>query len=147
MTNRDKFEEVFGIKLTKELVTIPCDYVECDDPDRGVECPCKVTTGFRWDDEYVPVDKPVNEIFPKETIGAKIGDMPNDIYETYCMSVFCNSMNAVEGSCIRKRIEGVEDGNKVLSWAANHLNRAQGIIWFLLEESGRYDRLEKWRKK
>lgn len=72
----------------------------------------------------------VNEIFPKKTSD----ELSDRDYETDCILTWCcNSLNAIEGVYSRKK------GDPLYEVTAEYLHRAQEVIRFLLEESGRLE--------
>lgn len=70
--------------------------------------------------------------FPENT-----SDMPDRIWETYSSLVWCNnSLNAEAGILRHHKIEHL----------ANLLERAQFVITTLLEESGRLEEFDEWKR-
>lgn len=85
----------------------------------------------------------VNSIFPPK----ENSEMSDRDWETYCCQVWCNnSLNAVEG-CLRKLPRTQELGGccvitneAMIVNTADQLRKAQMVINFLLEDSGRIER-------
>lgn len=80
-------------------------------------------------------------------------EMPDDIWQTYAIEVWgLNSFNALEGYYRHLVSNHKPDSLIVISKddaerTCRYLERAQRIIWGLLDETGRIDKFSEWREK